>query len=157
MTTPITARELDSRSNDGIHVQLLWCEHDGRLWVSVADSKATALDRCAIAPRRWTCSTTPSATPPVTGRHGSRHRGLRSRDGTAAVRNDEMATPTHRDHAKAGEQRNPPVTARLAVGVDGYPEGRDAAALGAAISRATGAATMLVAVHPDPMFFYRTR
>ncbi len=39
MTTPITARELDSRSNDGIHVQLLWCEHDGRLWVSVADSK----------------------------------------------------------------------------------------------------------------------
>ena len=60
-----------------------------------------------------------------------------------------MATPTHRDHAKAGEQRNPPVTARLAVGVDGYPEGRDAAALGAAISRATGAATMLVAVHPD--------
>jgi nucleotide-binding universal stress UspA family protein len=62
-----------------------------------------------------------------------------------------MATPTHRDHAKAGEQRKPPVTARLAVGVDGYPEGRDAAALGAAISRATGAATMLVAVHPDPM------
>jgi nucleotide-binding universal stress UspA family protein len=37
------------------------------------------------------------------------------------------------------------------VGVDGYPEGRDAAALGEAISEATGAATLLVAVHPDPL------
>jgi hypothetical protein len=45
MTTPITARELDRRSNDGIHVQLLWCERDGRLWVSVADSKG---DRFSI-------------------------------------------------------------------------------------------------------------
>jgi len=40
---------------------------------------------------------------------------------------------------------------RLAVGVNGFDEGLDAAALGAAISRATGAAMMLVAVHPDPM------
>jgi nucleotide-binding universal stress UspA family protein len=40
---------------------------------------------------------------------------------------------------------------RIAVGVNGYPAGLDAAALGAAISRATGAAMMLVAVHPDPM------
>jgi nucleotide-binding universal stress UspA family protein len=43
-----------------------------------------------------------------------------------------------------------PVT-KLAVGVDGFPEGRDAVALGVAISHATGAAMMLVAVHPDPM------
>jgi len=33
------ARELDSRVNDGIHVQLLWCEDEGRLWVSVTDNK----------------------------------------------------------------------------------------------------------------------
>jgi nucleotide-binding universal stress UspA family protein len=40
---------------------------------------------------------------------------------------------------------------RLAVGVNGFPEGLDAAALGSVISRATGAAIMLVAVHPNPM------
>jgi nucleotide-binding universal stress UspA family protein len=40
---------------------------------------------------------------------------------------------------------------RLAVGVNGFPEGLDAAALGNVISRATGAAMMLVAVHPNPM------
>jgi hypothetical protein len=39
MSTPVTARELHSRANDGISVQLLWCEHDDRLWVSVTDSK----------------------------------------------------------------------------------------------------------------------
>lgn len=33
-------RELDARVNDGIHVRLLWCEHDGRLWVSVLDTKS---------------------------------------------------------------------------------------------------------------------
>ena len=33
-------RELDSRTNDGIHVRLLWRKHDGRLWVEVADTKA---------------------------------------------------------------------------------------------------------------------
>jgi hypothetical protein len=36
-TTPI--RELDSRSNDGIHVRLLWRQHDGRLWIDVLDTK----------------------------------------------------------------------------------------------------------------------
>jgi nucleotide-binding universal stress UspA family protein len=40
---------------------------------------------------------------------------------------------------------------RIAVGVDGYPEGRDATALAATISRATGAELMLVAVHPEPV------
>jgi nucleotide-binding universal stress UspA family protein len=41
--------------------------------------------------------------------------------------------------------------ARIAVGVDGYPEGADAAALAAMIARATGAELLLVAVHPDPL------
>jgi nucleotide-binding universal stress UspA family protein len=38
---------------------------------------------------------------------------------------------------------------RIAVGVDGYPEGRDAVAPGAAIASVTGAELMLVAVHLD--------
>ena len=40
---------------------------------------------------------------------------------------------------------------RIAVGVDGYPEGRDAVALGAAIALVTGAELMLVTVQPDPL------
>ena len=32
-------RELDTRLNDGLQVRLLWCEHDGRLWVAVLDTK----------------------------------------------------------------------------------------------------------------------
>ena len=40
--------------------------------------------------------------------------------------------------------------ARVAAGVDGYREGRDAATLASAIARAAGAELMLVAVHPDP-------
>lgn len=40
---------------------------------------------------------------------------------------------------------------RIAVGVDGYPEGSDAVALGAAIARVTDAQLMLVAVHMDPL------
>jgi hypothetical protein len=38
--TPTSIRELDSRTNDGIHVRLLWRKHDGRLWVDVVDTKA---------------------------------------------------------------------------------------------------------------------
>jgi len=41
--------------------------------------------------------------------------------------------------------------ARIAVGIDGYPEGRDAAVLASAIARATDAEVMLVGVHPDPL------
>jgi nucleotide-binding universal stress UspA family protein len=41
---------------------------------------------------------------------------------------------------------------RIAAGVDGYPEGRDAAALGAILARATGAELMLVAVYTAPLF-----
>ena len=40
---------------------------------------------------------------------------------------------------------------RIAVGVDGYSEGRDAVALAAAISALTGAELMLVTVHVDPL------
>jgi hypothetical protein len=36
---PATMRELDSRVNDGIHVDLLWCERKGKAWVAVTDSK----------------------------------------------------------------------------------------------------------------------
>lgn len=40
---------------------------------------------------------------------------------------------------------------RIAVGVDGYPEGNDAVALGMALARLTSAELMLVAVHSDPL------
>ena len=32
-------RELDTRVTDGIQVRLLWCEHDGTLWVTAVNSK----------------------------------------------------------------------------------------------------------------------
>ncbi len=34
-----TMRELDTRVIDGLHVRLLWCEHDGRISVAVTDTK----------------------------------------------------------------------------------------------------------------------
>jgi hypothetical protein len=34
-----TMRELDRRQSDGIHVRLLWSEHDNRVAVAVADVK----------------------------------------------------------------------------------------------------------------------
>ncbi len=37
--TLASMRELDSRTSDGISIRLLWHEPDGRLFVSVADSK----------------------------------------------------------------------------------------------------------------------
>ncbi len=40
-----------------------------------------------------------------------------------------------------------PVITRIAAGIDGFPEGRDAAALGQSLAKATGAELMLVAVH----------
>ena len=40
---------------------------------------------------------------------------------------------------------------RIAVGVDEYPEGRDAAALGAALARVTGAELMLATVQSPPL------
>ena len=41
--------------------------------------------------------------------------------------------------------------ARIAIGIDGHQEGRDAAVLGTMIAGATGAELLLVAVHPDPL------
>ncbi len=38
----------------------------------------------------------------------------------------------------------------IAAGVDGYPERRDAAALGAPLARAADGEPLLAAVHPDP-------
>jgi hypothetical protein len=38
--TLTSVRELDSRVSDGIQVKLLWCECDGRLWVTVVDEKS---------------------------------------------------------------------------------------------------------------------
>lgn len=40
---------------------------------------------------------------------------------------------------------------RIAVGIDGFPEGQDAAALGQALAHVTGAQLMLVAVHSPPL------
>jgi nucleotide-binding universal stress UspA family protein len=53
----------------------------------------------------------------------------------------------------SGHQITPssPTIARIAVGVDGHPEGNDAVVLGATIAAATQADLMLVAVHPDPL------
>jgi len=56
---------------------------------------------------------------------------------------------TPRPSASRSADGAPP--ARIAVGIDGYAEGRDAAVLGATLARATGAELMLVAVHPDPL------
>jgi hypothetical protein len=32
-------RELHTRVTDGIQVRLLWCQHDGTLWVTVVNTK----------------------------------------------------------------------------------------------------------------------
>jgi nucleotide-binding universal stress UspA family protein len=42
---------------------------------------------------------------------------------------------------------------RIAVGIDGFPEGNDAAALGHALAEVTGADLMLVAVNQEPLLF----
>jgi hypothetical protein len=35
--TLTSIRELDTRVTDGAQVRLLWCEHDGSLWVTVVN------------------------------------------------------------------------------------------------------------------------
>jgi nucleotide-binding universal stress UspA family protein len=57
-------------------------------------------------------------------------------------------------HAASGKApaTAPAAISRIAVGIDGFPEGQDAAALGAAMARMTGAEVMLVAVHSAPLF-----
>jgi hypothetical protein len=39
-SAPTSARELHSRISDGIHVRLLWREHDGKLCAAVVDDNA---------------------------------------------------------------------------------------------------------------------
>ena len=55
--------------------------------------------------------------------------------------------PTTPHHAGPGTA----AIALIAAGVNGYPEGRDAAVLASMIADAAGAELMLVAVHPDPL------
>jgi nucleotide-binding universal stress UspA family protein len=55
--------------------------------------------------------------------------------------------PTTPHPAGSGET----AIARIAAGVNGHPEGRDAAVLASMIAGTVGAELMLVAVHPDPM------
>ena len=54
-----------------------------------------------------------------------------------------MSAPATRPRPGSGR----PVITRIAAGIDGFPEGRDAAALGQLLAEATGADLMLVAVH----------
>ena len=58
------------------------------------------------------------------------------------------APSTKETTRSAGRRRR---ISRIAVGVDGYPEGRDAAALGSAVAEITAAELMLVAVDPLPL------
>jgi nucleotide-binding universal stress UspA family protein len=58
---------------------------------------------------------------------------------TAATRGHTGWTPKHS------------IVTRIAVGMDGFPEGEDAAALAAALAQVSGADVMLVAVQPDPL------
>jgi nucleotide-binding universal stress UspA family protein len=67
-----------------------------------------------------------------------------------------MSSPTQPRAPRSATKRaaapaQPKAPVRIVVGVDGYPEGRDAAALGAAIAGVTGTDLMLVAVHSNPM------
>lgn len=53
--------------------------------------------------------------------------------------------------ADQGANSSPSRISRIAVGVDGYPEGRDAVVVAATLARATNAELLLVAVHPYPL------
>jgi len=44
-----STHELDSRVSGGLQVRLLWCEHDGRLWVSVIDTRTGDAFRLEVA------------------------------------------------------------------------------------------------------------
>ena len=55
------------------------------------------------------------------------------------------------DPSTTGTSARSPGISRIAVGVDGFPEGNDAVVLGMVLARATSADLMLVAVHLDPL------
>ena len=61
-----------------------------------------------------------------------------------------MTTPRDSPESSSADPPSAPATL-IAAGVDGYPEGRDAAALGDMLARATGGELLLVAVHPEPL------
>ncbi|MGZ4179831.1 MAG: hypothetical protein ACXVUL_03980 [Solirubrobacteraceae bacterium] len=44
-------RELHSRVSDGLHVRLLWCEADGRVFVAVNDHKTGDAFSAEVAER----------------------------------------------------------------------------------------------------------
>jgi nucleotide-binding universal stress UspA family protein len=56
-----------------------------------------------------------------------------------------MTTSVPESRHTSGSSR--PLITRIAAGIDGFPEGRDAAALAQSLAQATGAELMLVAVH----------
>jgi len=62
-----------------------------------------------------------------------------------------MSIRTTTGPATARRKRRPNALSRIAVGVNGHPEGNDAVVLGAAIARTAGAELILVFVHPEPL------
>ena len=48
---PAVARELDSRTSDGIHVRLLWHPTDGHVSVAVHDRKSGEAFEVPVGPR----------------------------------------------------------------------------------------------------------
>ena len=67
-------------------------------------------------------------------------------NGTASKQHAGTRARKQRAHVP----RTPAVTL-IAAGIDGFPEGRDAATLGRLFAEATGAELMLVAVHSVPL------
>jgi nucleotide-binding universal stress UspA family protein len=59
---------------------------------------------------------------------------------------EATAAKTQRESAP-----DPPMLGRIAAGIDGLPEGEDAAALSAALAKVTGAHVTFIAVHSDPL------
>jgi nucleotide-binding universal stress UspA family protein len=54
-------------------------------------------------------------------------------------------------HSSRASARSRTSLKRIAVGVDGHPEARDAVVLGETLADVTGANLMLVGIHPDPL------
>lgn len=60
--------------------------------------------------------------------------------------------PRRRDSASSHRPgQGASLLTRIAAGIDGFPEGEDAAVLGAELAKATSAELMLVSVQPDPL------
>jgi nucleotide-binding universal stress UspA family protein len=111
-------------------------------------------------------SEVPEPITPMCGRALDRRLWVQSvfrthvNDPTLTLRSDDPYPRVYAPYERAGMRRcghprpTPPrcdAVRRLAVGVDVYPEGRDAAALGEAISQDMGATTLPVAVNQHSM------